>query len=124
MTRQELERWLCGGESPLPTPAEIAAVLGVALDAVADTPLLRVSNRLARVRFTIAVLRDVFADDQGVRWWLRLPRAEWRGRSALDLLLRGQAQPVEELALREWHRPSGVVAGTTDLAGIVLARTA
>ena len=124
MTRQELERWLCGGDAPLLTPAEIAAVLGVAFDAVADTPLLRVSNRLARVRFTIAVLRDVFADDLGVRWWLRLPRAEWRGRSALELLLRGQTQPVEELALREWHRPSGVGAGTTDLAGIVLARTA
>lgn len=124
MTRQELERWLCGGDAPLPTPAEIAAVLGVAFDTVADTPLLRVSNRLARVRFTIAVLRDVFADDLGVRWWLRLPRAEWRGRSALELLLRGQTQPVEELALREWHRPSGVGAGTTDLAGIVLARTA
>ena len=123
MTRQELERWLCGDEAPLPTPAEIAAVLGVALDAVADTPLLRVSNRLARVRFTIAVLRDVFADDQGVRWWLRLPRAEWCGRSALDLLLRGQTQPVEELALHEWHRPSDMVAGSVDHVGARLART-
>jgi hypothetical protein len=124
MTRQELERWLCDGDAPLPTPAEIAAVLGVAFDTVADTPLLRVSNRLARVRFTIAVLRDVFADDLGVRWWLRLPRAEWRGRSALELLLRGQTQPVEELALREWHRPGGVVAGSTEHMGITLARTA
>ena len=124
MTRQELERWLCGGGAPPPTPAEIAAVLGVALDTIADTPLLRVSNRLSRVRFTIAVLRDVFADDQGVRWWLRLPRPEWRGRSALELLLRGQAQPVEELAVREWHHPSGVVAGTADLGGAALARTA
>ena len=122
MTRQELERWLCGGGAPLPTPAEIAAVLGVALDTIADTPLLRVANRLARVRFTIAVLRDVFADDQGVHWWLRLPRPEWRGRSALELLLRGQALPVEELALREWHYPCGVVAGTVDLGG-ALART-
>ena len=124
MTRQELEGWLCGGDAPLPTPAEIAAVLGVALDTVEDTPLLRVSSRLARVRFTIAVLRDVFADDLGVRWWLRLPRAEWRGRSPLELLLRGQTQPVEDLALREWHRPSGVVAGSADSVGVTLARTA
>jgi hypothetical protein len=124
MTRQELERWLCGSGALLPTPAEIAAVLGVAFETIEDTPLLRVANRLSRVRFTIAVLRDVFADDQGVRWWLRLPRAEWRGRSALDLLLRGQTQPVEELALREWHWPSGVVAGSADLGSAGLARTA
>ena len=124
MTKEELETWLCGDGAPVPTPAEIAGVLGVALDTIADTALLRVSTRLTRVRFTIAVLRDVFADDLGVRWWLRLPRAEWRGRSALELLLRGQTQPVEELALREWHRPSGVVAGSTDHASIAFARTA
>lgn len=105
MTRQELETWLCGGGTPALTPAEIASVLGVPLHSIADTALLRVADRLGGLRFTIAVLRDVFADDPGVRRWLRTPRAELDGRCALDLLRAGRARAVEELAVREWHRP-------------------
>jgi hypothetical protein len=111
MTRQELERWLCGPGTPIPTPAEIAGLLGVPHAAIADTVLLRVASRLARLRFTLAVLRDVFADDDGVRWWLRTPRPELHGRSGLELLLAGQTLPIEELAVREWHRPAGSAAG-------------
>ena len=123
MTKQELETWLCGDGAPVPTPAEIAAVLGVALDSIADTALLRVSTRLTRVRFTIAVLRDVFVDDQGVQWWLRLARPELRGRCALDLLMSGQSQLVEELAVREGHRP-GVTTGAGSYDAAPLAHTA
>ena len=107
MTRQELETWLCGGSTPVLTPAEIASVLGVPLHSIADTALLRVADRLAGLRFTIAVLRDVFAADDEVRRWLRAPRAELDGRCALDLLRAGRGRTVEELALREWHRPGG-----------------
>jgi hypothetical protein len=106
MTRQELETWLCGGRTPVITPAEIAAVLGVPLDEIDDTTLLRVAERLAGVRFTIAVLRDVYPDDPSVGRWLRVPRAELGGGTGVDFLRAGRAGPVEELAMREWHRPS------------------
>jgi len=97
MTRLELETWLCGEGAARPTRAEIAALLGIAL----------VSEEwLARARFTIAVLRDRFADDRGVRRWLHAPQPALGGRTGLDLLRNGQSQTVEALAVREWHRPT------------------
>ncbi len=105
MNKQELEIWLCGPGAPIPTPAEIAAILGVSLDAIGDTTLLRAADRLRAVRFTLAVLRVVFTDDEDVRSWLRTPRAEFGERSGLELLLAGRMRAVEDLAVREWHRP-------------------
>lgn len=102
MTKQELETWLCD-DAPVPSPEEIAEIIGTPFDDVGDTTLLRVADRLLAVRFTIAVLRDVFEDDQGVRLWLRAPRPELGELSALDLLLAGETGPVEELAVREWN---------------------
>jgi hypothetical protein len=118
MTRQELEAWLCGDGTPVPTPAEIAAVLGVTHESIADTSLLRVAHRLAGVRFTIAVLRDVFTDDGAVRRWLRAPREEFDGLSATDLLWAGQARAVEELAMREWHRPASTALDSAPWAHV------
>ena len=106
MKKRELEMWLCGPDAPILTPAEIADLLGVSLEAIGDTTLLRVMDRLRGVRFTLAVLRDVFTDDADVRRWLRMPRAEFGGRCALELLLAGRMRAVEDLAVREWHRPS------------------
>ncbi len=88
------------------TEAEIADLLGVSLEVIGDTTLLRVADRLCAVRFTLAVLRDVFPDDDAVRRWLRTPRSEFGGRSGLELVLAGRLRAVEELAMREWHRPS------------------
>jgi Protein of unknown function (DUF2384) len=105
MNKQELEMRLCGPDVLAPTPAQIAAVLGVPLDAIGDTTLLRVADRLRSVRFTLAVLRDVFTDDADVRLWLRTPRAEFGELCALELLLAGRMRAVEDLAVREWHRP-------------------
>jgi len=110
MTKQELRTWLCGHGTPVLTPAEIASVLGVTLDSIGDTLLLRVAARLTGACFTIAVLRDVFADDRDVRRWLRRPWAELEGRCAMDLLRAGQVDVVEDLAVREWHRPSATRA--------------
>ncbi|HKO15419.1 MAG TPA: antitoxin Xre/MbcA/ParS toxin-binding domain-containing protein [Gemmatimonadaceae bacterium] len=104
MNRRELERWLCGPDVRGPDPAEIARLLGVPLDDIGDTTLLRTVRRLRAVRFVLAVLRDVYADDGDVRRWIRKPRAELENRRALDLLLAGRAREVEELVLREWHR--------------------
>jgi hypothetical protein len=94
MTRQELERWLCGDGATLPTIADVATLLGVSPAA---------ARAFAAVRFTVAVLRDVFPDDGLVRRWLRTPRVEFGGLCGVDLLWSGQAGAVERLALREWH---------------------
>jgi hypothetical protein len=105
MTRQELEQWLCGGGTLLPSAAEVAALLGVTRDVMVDAAPHAAARRLAHARFAIAVLRDVFADDHAVRCWLRTPRPELDGRSGRDLLWAGETRAVEDLAVREWHRP-------------------
>jgi hypothetical protein len=111
MNREELEAWLCGPDACVPTPTEIAALVGISFASVADTTLLRVADRLRGVRFTLAVLRDVFTDDRDVRAWFRAPRPELGARCALDLLLAGRPHAVEALAVREWHRPPPAAAG-------------
>lgn len=103
MTRQELEAWLGGDRSALSTAGEIAEVLGVTLDAIGDPSPLRAARRLAGARFTVAVLRDVFGDDRGVRRWMRAPRPELDGLAPLDLLWAGEVPAIETLAMREWH---------------------
>jgi antitoxin Xre/MbcA/ParS-like protein len=102
MDRQQLETWLCEGATD-PSPREIAALIAIPYDEIGDSTLLRVADRLLGLRFTIAALRDVFTDDRGVDLWLRAPRPELGGLSALDLLLAGDLPPVEALAVREWN---------------------
>ena len=99
MTRQELEAWLCGDDAPRPTAAEVASLVGAPI-----------GEGCARLRFTLALLRDALPDDALVRHWLRTPRAELGGRTGVDLLRAGALEVVEELALREWHRPGAHVA--------------
>jgi len=102
MDRHQLETWLCDGAAD-PSPMEIARLIGMSYDAVGDSTLLRVADRLLGVRFTVAVLRDLFTDDRGVDLWLRAPRPELGGLSALALLLAGDVAPVEWLAVRDWN---------------------
>lgn len=111
MTRLELEQWLCGDRTRLPTAAEIARLLGLAPYTARGVPLADVVRRVARGWFAVVVLRDVFGDDRDVRRWLRAPRAEFAGRCALDLLWAGETRAVEDLAVREWHRPRASVGG-------------
>ena len=106
MTRLELEQWLCGDRTRLPPAAEIAALLGLAPYAARSAPLSGLVRQLARGWFAIVVLRDVFGDDRDVRRWLRAPRARFGGRCALDLLWAGETRAVEDLAVRDWHRPA------------------
>ncbi|MGZ8377191.1 MAG: hypothetical protein ACXW61_04785 [Gemmatirosa sp.] len=105
MTRQELEQWLCGDGTLLPGAAEVAALLGVTREVMVAAAPHATARRLARGRFAIAVLRDVFADDHAVHCWLRTSRPELGGRSGRDLLWAGETRAVEDLAVREWHRP-------------------
>ena len=104
MTRAELEEWLCGDVTILPSAAEVATVL--------HFPPYAVDARLATAGFVLAVLRDAFPDDASVRSWLRAPRPEWAGRCALDLLRTDQVQAVEAMAVRAWQERSG--AGQPD----------
>jgi hypothetical protein len=105
MSKDELELWLCGPGARIPTHAELASQVGVPLSSIADTTLLRTSRRLRCLRFVLAVLRDVYADDDVVRHWLRQPRAEIHGSSALASMLAGNVAAVDELVVGEWHRP-------------------
>lgn len=105
MGRDELELWLCGPGARVPTHAELAAQVGLPLSSIGDTTLLRTTRRLRCLRFVLAVLRDVYADDEAVRQWIGEPRVELDGRSAVDALRAGRLGTVEELAVREWHRP-------------------
>jgi chloramphenicol 3-O-phosphotransferase len=105
MSKEELELWLCGPGARIPTHAELASQVGIPLVNIADTTLLRTARRLRCLRFVLAVLRDVYADDDVVRHWLRQPREEIGGVSALAALLIGQLAAVEELVVREWRRP-------------------
>ncbi len=111
MTRLELEQWLCGDRTRLPTAAEIARLLGLAPYTARGAALADVVRRVARGWFAVVVLRDVFGDDRDVCRWLRAPRVELGARCALDLLWAGETRAVEELAIREWHRPQASVDG-------------
>lgn len=103
MTRDELERWLCGPEAPPLEPVEIASALGVPQRVAVDSTLVRTEPRLRAARFTVIVLRDRFAEDGEVQRWLRRPRSELGQRSPLELLLAGHARPVEDLAVQDWN---------------------
>ena len=116
MDRRELERWLCGPDARVLTPASIARVLGVPWESVRDTTLMRVAERLRSLRFTLLVLRDVFENDRDVRAWLCAPCAELAGRRPLDALFAGRMSEVEELAVREWERGGARVAGAEGAA--------
>jgi len=115
MSRDELESWLCGPDVRIPTHAELAAQVGLPLSSIADTTLLRTDRRLRCLRFVLAVLRDACADDEIVRHWLREPRDEFGGVTALDALRAGRVAAVEELAVQQWHRPWRSGSGRTRL---------
>jgi hypothetical protein len=115
MERRDLERWLCGVDAPVLAPASIARILGVPWESVQDTTLIRVADRLRSLRFTLLVLRDVFAEDRDVRAWLSAPAAELGGQRPLDALFAGRLSAVEELAVAEWRR-STQGAGVGDAA--------
>jgi Rv2175c C-terminal domain of unknown function len=103
MLRNELEQWLCGPDSTPPSPAAIAAALGLSVTAFADTTLLRTAARIRSLRFTLAVLHDAFASDTDVCRWLETPREELNGMSPRAALIAGRGSLVEELAVQTWN---------------------
>ena len=103
MDRRMLEQWLCDDPARPPAPATVAAALGLPADELADTTFLRTAARVRSMRFTLAVLHDVFPVDADVRSWLEEPRDELGGLSPRQALLHGRVDLVEQLAVRTWN---------------------
>ena len=103
MDKKTLDAWLCGPDVPLPSPAAIASALGLPVRELADTTLLRTARHLGSLRFTLAVLRDIYADDTDVRRWLYTRHPEAGGVRPVHLILAGRTAAVEELAVRAWN---------------------
>lgn len=51
--------------------------------------------------FVVAVLRDLYLEEDDVRRWLEAPRGA--NASAMDLLSRGDSAGVRQAAVQEWN---------------------
>ena len=103
MERDDLERWLCGPDVPLTPPCVIATALGLAAGSLADTTLLRTTRRVRSLRLTLAVLRDVFADDADMRSWLETPHVALDEIAPADAIVAGREELVVDLAVSAWN---------------------
>ena len=54
--------------------------------------------------FVLAVLRDIYTSEADIARWLAIPRQEFDGRSARQLLRTHRGLEVELLVVREWNR--------------------
>lgn len=96
MRREELETWLSDGVEREPTPTEMAILLGTESDFAA--PSIRRS-----IRFVLAVLRDIYAEEAAVWRWLYRPRRDLAELRAVDLLRSNRAVQLESLVVAEWN---------------------
>jgi hypothetical protein len=103
MERDYLECWLCGPDVPLVAPTEVAAALGLPVDQVSDTTLLRTAPRVRALRLTLAVLRDVFVHDDDVADWLETEQESLDHVTPVDAILAGREAEVVELAVSTWN---------------------
>lgn len=103
MTTQELERWLCGVDGAGEGRVCIERVLDVPLVTFVESVLPEVPDEPSQLRFTVALLRDIFCNDGDARHWLGSPHIELGDRRPLDLFAAGHIAAVETLLVREWH---------------------
>ena len=103
MGRDELEQWLCGPDAVLMSPLAIADALGLPACALADTTLLRTADSVRSLRFTLALLHDVYPSDLDAWRWLETPRPELGGVTPRAALVAGRCHEVEALAIRTWN---------------------
>lgn len=116
MNREELEQWLDASEVRTLGLGELAHVLHVAVDARRDSVALANVAELQSLRFAIAVLRDVFSSDEGVRGWLTSPSPALDGVAPIELLAAGRVHELADLAVNEWNRPrAGSASSRRDL---------
>ena len=105
MNRNQLAQWLGEEESASVALSEIAELLHLVLDASRRSLALAGAEELREVRFALAVLRDVFPNDDDVRAWLTAPASELNGVTPADLLSIGRIREFVDLAVTEWNRP-------------------
>ena len=105
MGRPELERWLCGDEPNAPSPADLAKLFG-------DVPASRPTQQQS-IRFVLAVLRDIYADESSVWRWLAQPRRELDDVPAADLLRSDRAVELESLVVAEWNATTSRLTAST-----------
>jgi len=110
MNKRDLEQWLGELDSRSVALNEIAEVLHVVLDASRRSLALNGPDELRELRFALAVLRDVFPHDDGVRAWLTAQSKELDGATPADLLSAGRVCEFADLAVAEWNRPRGIRA--------------
>jgi hypothetical protein len=108
---EQLERWLCDPLAPVPSLDDLTSVFGLSFDAPTD---IRAGALPHRLRFTLALLRDTFPDDGAARRWLRAPAPALGGRRPLDLLLLGEIERLEALAVGAWSGNGGEGWGRDD----------
>lgn len=53
--------------------------------------------------FVLAVLRDIYDQEEDVLRWLNTPLSELGGRSAVDLLSAGRISDVESALVDQWN---------------------
>lgn len=53
--------------------------------------------------FVLAVLRDIYDEEEDVLLWLNAPHVELGGRSAVDLLSAGRISDVESILVDQWN---------------------
>jgi len=53
--------------------------------------------------FVLAVLRDIYEQEEDVMRWLNTPHVELGGRSAVDLLSAGRISEVETALVYQWN---------------------
>ena len=53
--------------------------------------------------FVLAVLRDIYEQEEDVMRWLNTPHIELGGRSAVDLLSAGRITDVESVLVYQWN---------------------
>ena len=106
MTRAELEQWLLGALDQESVPlGDVADVVHVMVEASRRALAIADGSEMRQLRFTLAVLRDVFPCDADIRRWLRTP--SWHGErlTPADLVSLGRIGDLVDLAVAEWNRP-------------------
>ena len=106
-----LKRWLCDAASPAPTLEEIEEAFDVRFGA---REAQEADDLASRLHLMLAILRDLFPTDAGVRRWLRAPRLELGGERPMDLLLALRIAQLEQCALHAWSSASQSVTSFGD----------
>jgi hypothetical protein len=94
---EELKAWLMGRRERTTPTAGVASRLGL-------EPARMSSAGHDALRFALATLRDLHADEVDVWLWFLRPRPELAGVRPIDLLSAEQTSEFENAVAGEWNR--------------------